>query len=407
MAQLFTGNKKLDAESSLDIFAEYSERFRSGTILRHFASLYYFFMVVVELYLQMRLRTFVAALSFHAVASLRQTAIPTVYRRHLGTGPPGLTSSELRRALASAGADVGPSVAMHLIDKYGDERSHRVRLKGFDALVRSEPRLYGARFWLALDPQNRGLRASRLGFARFARAGSRSPLVLMHFVSGIPALVFGMSDMLYLVVTGGTGVLSHETATMHALCHCTVAFFSLWRFHYVSEEWWKFGLATSREANMWPSFVIAVWYTLALNSNLMVLDASIHMSDTWFRHLSSIVASVLVLYGLARGWEEDLSRGDRHMSSMKASLFSMTPVLTDTSRALLFGHDKASEIAYTRLLGSFPAFGVLQPHLVLGALFAGSLMCALYPVYLVFQFSSGDASFVRQFVDLTLTVAQS
>lgn len=326
------------------------------------------------------MKFFLLLQSLIASHAFRLTPIQTLYRQHKSShnGRPGLDATQLRRALASAGSDKRPATVQRYMESYGDSSTNCMYLKGFDTLVRTHPELHGARFWLTVDPENVGWRTSRRGFAKFGRAGLKSPMVVLHYAFGLASLAVGTADMTYFLATLGTGAFPQDVALTHAGFHTVAAFFSLWRFQYdfKNNEWWKGGLSTSREANMWPSFVIASWYTFALMSDLVWPSASLSIANPTFWG-AGVVTSSLVAYGVLRGYEEDKKKEDADHMQFKASLFSMAPVLTDTARALFFGQTNVAHFVYLDLLTSHPLFSTLQIHLILGAMYAGNLLCAL------------------------------
>lgn len=295
---------------------------------------------------------------------------------------PGIDATELRKALSSAGSDVSPKMNQQLVESYGDENK-RIRLKEFDRLVRKHKHLTGARLWLTLDPHDSGIRSSRLGFAKFGKSGMKTWAKLLHYAFGTVSLCIGTTNMISFIVAATSNnvhSIPFDESIVFATIHTIAAIFSLPRFEYDFEkqEIWKLGLKTSREANMWPSFIICIWYTLALSSDLVWPSSSALFSfnDPIFL-LFSAITSFFIFYGLGRGILEDIERQDGEWNSSLASFYTMLPVITDSGRVLFFGSSEAGHAAYLHLLDVCPEFRMLQVSLILGAMYAGNLLCAL------------------------------
>ena len=295
---------------------------------------------------------------------------------------PGIDASELRSALSSAGSDVSPKTNKRLIDSYGDE-NNRIRLKEFDELVRKDKHLSGARLWLTIDPYNSGIRSSRVGFSKFGKAGSQNVMKFLHYGFGVASLSIGTTNMLSMLIEGLNGrvyTMTYEEVMLFAFIHTIASIFSLPRFEYdfKEEEAWKLGLKTSREANMWPSFITNMWYTLSLLSdNVWTSDTALFaFNEAWFINFG-IFMSTFLCYGIARGFLEDIETGDTEWRAAKISVFSMTPVLIEPIKVLFFGSSDIAHAQYTSFLSQYPEFGMIQIAGMLGTIYGGNLLCAL------------------------------
>lgn len=293
---------------------------------------------------------------------------------------PGISATELRKALSSAGSDISPLINKQIIESYGDD-NNRIRLKEFDKLVRKHKHLTGARLWLTIDPHDSGIRSSRAGFARFGKSGMKTWTQSLHLAFGTVSLCIGTTNMISFIVsvtTNNVHSMTFHESVVFATIHTITAIFSLPRFKYEFEERkkWKLGLKTSREANMWLSFIICIWYTLALSSDLVWPLAIFSFNDPTFLVFSAIT-TLFIFYGLGRGILEDVERQDGEWDSSLASFYTMLPVITDSGRVLFFGSSESGHTAYLHLLDICPEFRMLQVNLILGAMYAGNLLCAL------------------------------
>ena len=312
--------------------------------------------------------------------SITKPPIIDVYKKacvYSSKYPPGLNVVQLRKALSMAGTDITIDRSHLLVHKYGNDQQ-RIRLRNFDTMVRQERVMQGAQFWLCVDRSDSGIRKSRCGFTKFFKKGETTPSRTLHTVFGGASIIVGTWDMLQFVTHAGVSCTGPGSAFLHAMVHTCAAALSLPRFKYKFDKFapWKLWMTSFRDANMWPSFIICIWYTLALYSSFTIAEnPPFSFSNEYFIALTYLT-SASVLYGLVRGVWEDLETKNTDWTLTKVSGFSMLPVLTDTSRALYFSPSEAYD-AYTQLLNKCPEFQMMQISLMLGAMYTGNVLCAL------------------------------
>lgn len=303
------------------------------------------------------------------IISLCTTAsIPSVY--HAWAGADGLTAGALRGALSDAGWDVTPERSRLLL---GTRTS--LDLDAFDHLVRTHPGAWPARLWLTLG---KGPRDARRGFAKFGRAGTRSVPRLAHYVVGTSSLLVGTADMVQYVSAAGVPHVDPATAVAHGTLHTAAAVLSLPRFQ---TKWdpakpWRLWMPTARDAAMWPSFVLCLWYQAALQSDLVQCSnsAPVCMSDV---ELLTHVAAFCAVYSTLRGLEEDLEEGTFVQTLMSGAVITVLGV-ADYARALrVTSSGSLRSSAYDALLHAYPAFGDVQVAMFLGAMYLGNVVCAM------------------------------
>lgn len=289
---------------------------------------------------------------------------------------PGLGPVDLRRALSDAGNDVSMTTARRLIRRYGDVNG-RIRLRALDRMIRREPTMTGSRILLSVDRDGTTFRPTRYGFARFGRAGSVTPLRLMHYAVGVTSIAVGTFDMFSFVAAGALPEMSFDVAEQHALLHTAAAVLALPRFAYQKGgPAWKMGLASARDANMWPSFLVCAWYTAALHTDLVWPheDVVATFQDPAFLALSHIVA-FSVIYGIARSAEEDVREHDVSWTATTSAILMVLPIMFDVCRALYFCI--APDMYHTLIEMCYPDFTRLQVGMFLGAMYGGNVLCAL------------------------------
>lgn len=304
------------------------------------------------------------------VLGLVHPSVRTAYLAHSTDGVMSVRGT--RRCLSDLGADVSVKSAIRLRETYGDS------VEGMQRMIDESAVASPAKYWIALDPGNTGLRKTRRGWNRFARAGLLSPWRVAHYGFGLASLMMGSIDFVDYVWHGGTMAWhGSEHYVVHASVHLLAAIFSLPRFSYNSSpDGFNLWLKTARDANMWPSALLYAWYTVALSSNFVRADGSIDM--VWMQPLTFAV-NVALMYGASRAVREgerpSMLFGDR-VRNMFQVMTSMTiPVMAETLRCQMIAgttHD-----AYVRLLEAYPELFPIYAGSFLGAMFAGNLACAL------------------------------
>ena len=302
----------------------------------------------------------------------RDTPIVRAYRA--SSKGNGLSPAQLRRALSDVGMDVGVSRARDIVHRHGE--NDRMRLRHFHRFLTHEREASAARTWIALDPRG-GARRSRAGFARFGASGLVTPLRFAHYSVGLASLVVGTADFGDYVVSGFAPEMSAHAATAHGALHTAAAFLSLPRFHYRSsaQRRWHGALTSSRDAGMWSSPAVFLWYTLSLDSQLVRADGRFALDDPLYVGTGA-VAAFLLSYSVARAFEEDAAAEDREFTRARQAFVNLwLPVMVDVARALYLPAHGAAE--YVDLVARSPDFGAVQTAMFLGAMYTGNLVCAL------------------------------
>lgn len=314
-------------------------------------------------------------------------AVRLAFARHAPSGR--ASPAQLRRILRDLGTDVSASNSHALARIYGrdaldaDELATTLAsepdldLEQLDALIRSSATASPTRhFWLALDPNENGIRHHRPGWAKFGRAGLLTPVRLVHYGIGALSLGIGAYDFADFLVHGGTVSLTDDTATVHGWIHTAAAVASLPRFRYAwPPRPWSLWMPTARDANMWPSFWTAGWYTLAIRSDLVLPpdQAAIACTDPWFATLTW-TTSAWILYGACRVMRE------REVTQRDAVLVMLTmtvPMLADTLKCSLLALDPSAHDLYGELIQTHPTYSSIYMGAMLAGLFQGNLVCAL------------------------------
>ena len=301
--------------------------------------------------------------------------------RHAGV----LDARQMRRALRELGVDVNRPTAGRLIDLYAPESNASVDVDALAAIVDTAAVASPARFfWLALDPDGRGPRATRPAWNRFGRAGLRTPARMAHYGIGLASILVGAADMVGYVSHGGIPEMASTTAFAHGVIHTAAACTSLPRFQY---KWnpdapFHLWMPTSREANMYPAAVQYVWYTLAMMSTFVQpagaawfrCDAPGFVALSWF-----VVATLL--YSTSRTiLERENMAGvyTSHVSNVLQVVWAMAlPVMADVGKCILVAHDPHIHDAYAALVAAYPEYTQIYQGSLLGGMFAGNVACAL------------------------------
>ena len=320
-----------------------------------------------------------------ATVSVRTTGLVKAYRSRASISPPGLDAGRLRLALSDVGLDITRDRAMVLLTQHGE--GGRLRLRHFDSLVRDS---HGAdegqvmKFWLTIDRNGaNGLRRSRQGFARFGRAGTLTPMRLAHAVVGGASLLVGTVDMACFIAAGGMLDMPIDQAVAHGVLHTAAALLSLPRFHYSydASRPWRLWMPTVADAGMWPSFVQFVWYTAALQSDMVrpSSEALFAMTDPSFLALTHTV-SFFTLYQALRAMEGDFEAPGTGSYEQTASMLMLMTfgVYANLGVAIYFSSSVGAHDAYLRFIEQAGS-GYLQIQVgtFLGAMYVANLTCAL------------------------------
>ena len=240
------------------------------------------------------------------------------------------------------------------------------------------------KFWLTIDRNGaNGLRRSRQGFARFGRAGTLTPMRLAHAVVGGASLLVGTVDMACFIAAGGMLDMPIDQAVAHGVLHTAAALLSLPRFHYSydASRPWRLWMPTVADAGMWPSFVQFVWYTAALQSDMVrpSSEALFAMTDPSFLALTHTV-SFFTLYQVLRAMEGDLEAPGQRSYIQTASMLMLLTfgLYADLGRAIYFSSSVGAHEAYLRFMEqTTPGFSQIQVGMFLSAMYTANLLCAL------------------------------
>lgn len=299
------------------------------------------------------------------------------FRRHAEQDVNFLSGTEARRAFADLGADVSRARLQEWADDDGNISFERFHLHS--------SRLKEVRFWTTIDPTGDVIRKRRRYWKRFLTAGLKTGTRAAHLGSGVLSLGIGAIDFVDFVLSCGYQHLSYDEALCHSLVHLAAAIFSLPRFTY---KWdplhpWHLGLQSARDANMWSSAVIYLWYCLLIASDvtLPLSEARVFMTSPGFQ-VSTLSASALIVYGAARTyWEASDSNSGVYDDVRKNTLLvvaTMTlPLLADTLRCLLLASSADSVASFRALVDAYPEYTHIFMGSCLATLFSGNVVCAL------------------------------
>merc|ERR1712195_433643 len=169
----------------------------------------------------------------------------------------------------------------------------------------------------------------------------------------------------------------------HGVLHTAAALLSLPRFHYSydASRPWRLWMPTVADAGMWPSFVQFVWYTAALQSDMVrpSSEALYAMTDPGFLALTHTV-SFFTLYQVLRAMEGDLEAPGQRSYIQTASMLMLLTfgLYADLSRAIYFSSSVGAHEAYLRFVEQMsPGFSQIQVGMFLGGMYAANLVCAL------------------------------
>jgi len=294
-----------------------------------------------------------------------------------------LNKHQLRFLSKHLGTDISLKNSEKLVEMYGTEGMVSI----YDILENSTSLSPSKYFWLNIDPNDNGIRQTRPKWNGFAKMGMLTPTRIAHYGIGLMSLFIGTMDYIDFVVSGGAPDISIHDANLHACIHILAAFFSLFRFDYTwtKDKIWYLWMPTAREANMWPSFLIFVWYMCAINSDFMLPEtsASFSCSETWFQAFSWITTSML-LYGASRTVLETESNKDisgvyktRLSNVLQVSFIMTVPILADTLKPPILVHDPVIFESFKSIVNMYPQYSLDYIGLALMAMFIGNLVCAL------------------------------
>ena len=311
-------------------------------------------------------------------------AIQTAFDRQDVNATGRISATHVRRALAEVGVDVNARNTRILMRTYAaDEDAADVH--ALSSMIEHSTVASPARMWIALDPDNRSLRRTRLGWNHFGKAGMMTPVRMAHYGTGLASLVLGTADFASYVAHAGVLPLDADTALVHGAVHTAAAILSLPRFRYhrtPSQPWWHLWMRTSREANMWPTAIQYVWYTAAMASDFVLPPDLAHLSThgAGFEAASWLVAATL-LYGTSRTIREvdDIAGVYKtHRANVLQVLANVAvPVLADVGKCLLVSHDAGVHAAYTGLVAGSPAYTQVYLGSLLAGMYIGNVACAL------------------------------
>lgn len=324
--------------------------------------------------------------AFHPVV---HPGIRSAFERHDRSSTGALEPRQVRRALADLGADVSMYTAQKLVEDHGDvmcvaKRRKRVSVEALACIVEQTAVASPAMFWLWIDPEGTGVRRTRQKWNRFARAGMASPVRIAHYGVGLASLVVGATDYLDCVVHLGVPAVGLDAAVAHGALHTAAAILSLPRFRYGGTEgkphYLWFG--TARDANMWPSFLVFAWYTLAMASDFVqpVETAALASGGPNFLALTHAV-NIATLYGAGRtACERETVSGvyASPVANVLQVVWGMViAVMVDTVKCLVVTHDPAVYHEYTQFVALHPIYTQIVVGTMLSGLFIGNLACAL------------------------------
>ena len=146
----------------------------------------------------------------------RTTPIVRAYRASATCLNAGLTTRQVRHALADVGMDVGEARAQRIVKQYG--ANDRMRLRHFHRFVTYSREADGARIWITLDPHG-DARRSRVGFSRFCAAGLLTPTRMAHYGVGIASIAVGTFDFADYITSNFAPDIDSRTAVAHGALH--------------------------------------------------------------------------------------------------------------------------------------------------------------------------------------------
>lgn len=308
--------------------------------------------------------------------------VQNTFTRHARLGT-HVSTHEMRRAVRVLGTDLSRNNTHRLMQLYGTNDT--LTSEQFHTLLYESDSTSPSRiFWLRMDPANEnGILSNRPRWNKFARSGLLTPTRIAHYATGLAALGLGTLDFVNAVYNGGVLHLSEGVVLVHALMHTSVAYLSLARFKYTWTPGHPFylWLKTARDANMWPTFILFTWYTLACASDFASATASIHTNESWFLILTS-VACATIMYGIARMiLEDDENISGVYTTRLANSLqvvWSMGGALmADFGKCLVVSLDTNVHAEYVSLIAQYPEYTNIQYAILLQGMFIGNLMCAL------------------------------
>ena len=295
-----------------------------------------------------------------------------------------LDSCRLRRTLSHLGTDVSTVTSTRLVERYGHNRT--LTLDALDEVVRTSTVASPVRFfWLVADPRGDGVRSVRRGWNKFGKAGMLTFQRMTHYGVGALSLLVGTVDLVDFVCSFGFQNLDADAAACHGALHTAAAVLSLPRFGYkwTENEPWFLWMPNAREANMWPSFIVFAWYTLAMQSDFVISSeaASFSCNDLWFQGFTWFTSFVLLYGGVRTGIEKvDQNSGvyANRVSNFAFVMATMTvPILGDTLRCSLLSHDPAVLEHYRMIVAQYPEYSHIYFGSLLAAMYMGNLVCAL------------------------------
>jgi hypothetical protein len=286
---------------------------------------------------------------------------------------------QFRRAMKDLGTDISKDNSEKLISMYGYNQT--ISIHNISDLIKksttASPTHY---FWLKIDPHDNGVRMARPKWNRFGKAGMITPIRLAHYGIGIISLYIGTIDLIDYTITLGAPQISYHDAFLHCAIHTSVAILSLPRFKYGwdKENPFKLWLPTARDANMWPSFIIFAWYTIAFCSNLVLPDysATVKMTDPWFQYVTLFVIATMFYTTSRNIWEDNKLYTNSVSNVIVPFLTFHIYALSDALRVIILAHSEVYA-QYIDIVASNPQFSQIYIGMSIQTPFLGNLLCAL------------------------------
>ena len=307
-------------------------------------------------------------------------AIDRAFHKH-AKGPVLRDAFQLRRVVRELGTDLSVPNSKKLL---GDFDNNTLDISDVHRLVDTSASISPVKYlWLVVDPNDNGIRARRPHWNGFAKAGLVAPSRIAHYGAGLASLAIGTVDFFDFVAHTGFQTVAVNDAVVHGCVHVMAAILSLNRFDYKWTAGRPFNLwmRTARDASMWPSFLVAAWYTASIASTFVapVQDAWFSMSEPIFQ-CATWLTTLVLLYGAARAIleKEDFSGvyGSRLANSLQVIATMCLPITADTFKCTLLAKEPY-HTRFTDLVVLHPQYTQIYIGAALTAMYLGSVACAL------------------------------
>lgn len=327
---------------------------------------------------------FVATFIVCALLKPSHPSVRAAFMKHDRYQLGALKPLALRRVLSDLGVDVSHQNARQLVISHGNGTA--VDEYDVENIIQSTAIASPARIWIALDPNGNGIRRNRISWNRFGKAGTLSMTRLAHYTLGLYSLAFGTYDMINYIIHLGVPSMTYDDAAFHAILHLCAAIFSLPRFRYKwdSDKPFHLWMPTARDANMWPSAIVYMWYTSAMLSTFVLpSNEAIFMCDEPIFQVLTWLTTLLVLYGTSRTileTDDNYVSGvyGTRMSNILQVIWTMAfPVIADTGKCLFIAHDPSIHAKYSSIISAYPTYTDTYIGALLSAMYLGNLACAL------------------------------